>query len=394
MKNLLGRTRLTTGVRNGLNNVQKRYIALYRTTHTPWAHYELTNQPELAKECEELVAEAYKNGNVEEAKVYFHRYRSLGVLPTTRTWHKILLLAYKEGDYNEIQSLIHELMIFGVQIDNTAWNFLIDIVSKRGLVRKTEETFWSAITHLQGEINEFTMRSYFNCLMQEKRYARAIIAYAGMVEYGFKVTDEERSTLEEFAKKRISELPGGLQPMANVPQEDLELVQNALRLDELTFSHSNLLSASDNLTPAGRNAVLTWYAMRATNISSTEAFNILVKQARQAWNNSFSKALRIDGTKYSLLNSWMSATSDETLTLEPSVAEAIDHQLQKGPFEVGSFAFSEAPKYKFLISKGAKGYERSVVAGEGTPIPIDEATFYNQNIRKIKPHILLRSHTL
>lgn len=94
-----------------------RYIALYRPSHTPWVQYELTSQPETAKECHERVLAAYEQGDYETARMQFHRYRSLGVLPLTETWHKILLIAYKEGNYHDIESLFATLMEAGVTID-------------------------------------------------------------------------------------------------------------------------------------------------------------------------------------------------------------------------------------------------------------------------------------
>lgn len=357
----------------------------------PWTRYELIPQPELAKECEERVALAYANGQDEEAKMHFHRYRSIGVLPTTTTWRKFLLVAYKSGDHHEIQSLFHTLMTFGVQIDVTSWNFLLDILSKRGLVRKTEEVFWSAMQSVRGNINEFTMRAFFNCLMQEKRYLRAMIAYAGLAEMGFSITAEERHTLEQFCKQHVGERPGGLEPL-NVPEEDAEAVAAAFQLDRITFGHANVLSCSDNLSSAGRNAVLTWYAKRATNISDKEAFNVVLETARFAWESNVSSALGLDALNLSVMRGWISSGDlANPLSVDAATADMLDQHLSTAPYSLGSFSFEDGSNRYLVVTKSNAGFQRHILTLDGKPVPAQEAETCTRYLKGIKPLDFIRS---
>lgn len=334
---------------------------------------------------------AYNSDQVEEAKMHFHRYRSIGVLPTTTTWRKFLLLAYKTGDYHEIQSLFHTLTTFGVRPDVTAWNFLLDLLSKRGLVRKTEEAFWSAMRSTHGDLNEFTLRAFFNCLMQEKRYLRAMIAYAGMAEYGYTITAEERHTLEEFCKQHVGERPGGLESLT-VPEEDAAAVAAAFQLDRITFGHANVLSCSDNLSQAGRNAVLTWYAKRATSISSTEAFKIVFETARFAWESNISSALGLNPLHLSVLHGWIkSGDLANPITLDAVSAEGLDEQLATAPYTLGSFTLEDGSNRFLVVTKDGSGYRKHVLTLEGKPVPAQDAESCAKYLKGVKPLDFIRS---
>jgi hypothetical protein len=364
--------------------VQKRRIALYRRTHTPWTTYELTEQPALAKECEERVLDAYERGEAEELKMHFHRYRSIGVLPTRETWHKFLLIAYQAGDYHEIQSLFHTLVTFGVQPDVTAWNFLLDVLSKRGLVRKTEEVFRAALRSLKGNVNEFTMRAFFNCLMQEKRYLRAMLVFAGMQDYGYSITAEERQTLENFCVQHLGERPGGLEEL-KVPEEDLGAVTEAFRLDRITFGHANVLSVSDALSPAGRDAVLTWYAKRASHLTPAQAFANVLESARFAWETQFSHSLGLDPLHIPVLRGWM--TPD--FSLSPEVAQALDQHLSSPPHAYNLASYNNAaglPRF-LIVSKDAQNnkFIKHIVDKDGLPVPNDEAALCNAAFKNKSP---------
>lgn len=384
-------SRLISGAGNGLNNVHKRHIALYRPTHMPWTRYELTSQPELAKECEECVVAACANGQDEEAKMHFHRYRSIGVMPTTNTWRKFLLMAYKTGDYHEIQSLFHTLTTFGVQPDVTSWNFLLDILSKRGLVRKTEEIFWSAMQSLNGHVNEFTMRAFFNCLMQEKRYLRAMIAYNGLAEMGFSITAEERHTLEQFCKQHVADRPGGLEPL-NVPEEDAEAVAHAFQLDRITFGTSHVLSCSDNLSSAGRNAVLTWYAKRATNISEAEAFKIVLDTARFAWDANVSATLGLDNLNLSVMRGWLnSGDLSKPLVVDATTAEVLAQHTANSPYSLGSYSFEDGASRVLVVSKTNTGFQRHILSLDGKPVSAEDAAACLSYLKGVKPLDLIRS---
>lgn len=382
---------MVSGAGNGVNNIQKRYIALYRATHVPWTQYELTEQPDLASECEARVLSAYEHGHEEEARVYFHRYRSIGVLPSTATWRKVLLLAYKEGDYHEIQSLFHTLITFGVFPDVTAWNFLLDILSKRGLVRKTEEVFWNAMQCTKGEINEFAIRSVFNCLMQEKRYLRAMVAYAGMVEYGYSITSEERKTLSDFCLQHLQERPGGLEAL-NVPEEDAEMVARAFKLDRITFGYANVLSCSDNLSAAGRNAVLTWYAKRATNLTAEQAFNHVLENARFVWESAVSSALGLDALHFSVIRGWISSGDSETLNIDANAAEGLENALSRSsPYNLGSFTLEDGSSRSLIVTKDSSGFKRQIINADGKPASADDASAVFQHLKGVKPLDFIRS---
>lgn len=384
----MSNTRKVTKSMENLGLVQKRYIALYRTSFMPWTQYELTSQPNLAKECEERVVAAYKAGDNDEARMQFHRYRSIGVLPTTETWHKFLLLSYKEGNYHDIQSLFYTLHTFGVSPDITSWNFLLDILSKRGLVRKTEEVFWTIMHATQGHVNEFTLRAYFNCLMQEKRYLRAMIAYAGLKEFGYSVDAESLKTLEDFCLQHIRERPGGTQAL-NVPAEDVAIVEAAFQKDRVTFGHSNVLACSDDLSPAGRDAVLTWYALRATNISQKDAFKIVSDSAQLAWESHVSESLGVDQIRLSVLRGWMQPGD---FSINPDASLLLDAALAKGPYVVSTYQTAEGQTRELVLSKADKSkYQRLIVDSNGSPVSSEEASLANEFLKTVKPIDFLRS---
>jgi hypothetical protein len=368
-----------------LGLVQKRFIALYRPSFLPWTQYELTSQPELAKECEERVVAAYKANDADEARMQFHRYRSIGVMPSTETWHKFLLIAYKEGNIHDIQSLFYTLRSFGVNADVTAWNFLLDILSKRGLVRKSEEIFWSIMQETYGRVNEFTLRTFFNCLLQEKRYLRAMIAYAGLKEYGFSIDADSLKILEDFCHQHIKERPGGIDTL-NVPVEDLPIVQAALRLDAITFGHSNVLACSDNLSSAGRDAVLTWYAKRATDISVSDAFKIVYEHARLGWDIHTALSIGADRLCLSVLREWMQVGD---LRLSTDLARMVDERIaQNGPYFISSFNNPEGlPRAIFVSKSDQKTYHRLVVDANGTPLSEAEAAATHEFVRASKTPI-------
>ena len=373
---------------NLYNKSQKRSIALYRTSFAPWTQYELKEQPELSKECEERVLSAYANGEVEEAKMLFHRYRSIGVMPSTETWHKFLLMAYKAGDYHEIQSLFHTLITFGVQPDVNAWNFLLDVLSKRGLVRKTEEIFWSALKFTNGALNEFSLRALFNCLFQEKRYVRAMIAYAGMLDYGFSVSEQERKTLEDFCVKHIQERPGGFEALV-VPEEDVKIVADAFRLDRITFGYSNVLSCSDHLSPAGRDAVLKWYAKRATDVTPKRAFDTVLESARFAWESNVSDVLGLDKLRLSVIRGW---TRPGQFNLDSGAAEILDaHIKQQSSYNVTSYTTEAGLLRTLRVTKDQQGFQRQIIDQEGKPISTEEAQEANKIFSSVSPLEFLRS---
>ena len=380
--------RKVAGVENLYTKSQKRFIALYRTTFMPWTQYELREQPELAKECEERVLSAYANGEVEEAKMMFHRYRSIGVLPSTETWHKFLLLSYKMGDYHEIQALFQTLMTSGVQLDVNSWNFLLDVVSKRGLVRKTDELFWMAFKFTNGALNEFSLRAFFNCMMQEKRYTRAMIAYAGMVDYGLSVTAEERNTLEEFCLKHIQERPGGFEELV-VPQEDEKMVVAALKLDRITFGYTNVLSSSDGLSPAGRDAVLKWYAMRVTDVTPKQAFDSVLQSARYCWESHASSALGLDDIRLSVIRGW---TQPGHFTIDAGAAAELDaHIQQRNAYDVTTYTSDEGLFRTLRITKDQQGYQRQIIDKEGKPVSNDEVQAVNKLFQSVSPLEFLRA---
>lgn len=372
------RTQTVAGGVKSMTKVSQRYIALYRATHMPWAAYELTNQPELAKECEERVLAAYAANEVEELKMHFHRYRSIGVLPTTETWHKFLLTCYKAGDYHEIQSLFHTLISFGVTPDVTAWNFLLDLLSKRGLVRKTEETYWAAMKELKGELDEFSMKAFLNCLMQEKRYLRAMVAVAGMYEYGYSVPEDVVATLEQFCLKYLQERPGGFETLV-VPSEDAKRITDAANLDKITFGHENVLSCSDDLSPAGRDALLTWYAKRATDLTPKEAYIRVLDSALNSWHDGATEALGLDPVCLPALRSLVESNK---LPVAPIVIDEAQTKQGTKQHTVGTYTTPDGLRRSLLITSLPDGSLSHHITDEaGKQISNEEAQTFVDFLR-------------
>lgn len=327
----------------------------------------------MAKECEDRVLEAYKAGDAEEAFVHFHRFRSMGVLPTTETWHKILLLSYRDGNYYDIESLFHTLISFGVTPDVVAWNFLLDLVSKRGLVRKSEEIFWQAVKYTNGQINETTFQLLFNVLMQEKRYLRAMVILAGMKQNGVSISEEQNKILQDFSQKHIQEQPGAFKPL-RVPSVDVERVSAALDADEASFSNSNLLSIADYLSPEGQKAVLDWHNDRIKNVTPEAAFKFVMRTAAQAWDHNFSEAFGVDQLRTQVLKAIVSQPSD-TITLEENLSRLVDAQIERtkvSTFPVGSLSLEEDKKsvqHIFISQTEVKNtYKRKILDYRGQPI--------------------------
>jgi len=374
----LMRTKTVAGGVKSMMKESQRYIALYRATHMPWAAYELTNQPELARECEERVLAAYAANEVEELKMHFHRYRSIGVLPTNETWHKFLLTCYKAGDYHEIQSLFHTLISFGVTPDVTAWNFLLDLLSKRGLVRKTEETFWAAMKELKGGLDEFSMNSFLNCLMQEKRYLRAMIAVAGMYEYGYRVPEDVVATLEQFCLKHLQERPGGFETLT-VPAEDAKAITDAVKLDKITFGHENVLSCSDDLSPAGRDALLTWYAKRATNLTPQEAYARVLDSALDSWHEGATAAF---GISPALLPSLRSLLESNQLPVAPIIIDEAEAKQGTQQYTLGTYNTPEGLPRNLLITSRPDGFIAHHITDEsGKQVSNEEAKSFVDLLR-------------
>lgn len=332
--------------------------------------------------------EAYKAGDSEEANVHFHRFRSLGVLPTTETWHKILLLAYKDGNYFDIQSLFYTLISFGVVPDVHSWNFLLDVLSKRGLVRKTEEMFWQALYHTKGGLNETSFKAFFNVLMQEKRYLRAMTVVAGMQAYGFSVDAESIKTLQEACLQHISSQPGALEPL-NVPAEDLPKLQAAIELDRLTFGNKHVLAVADDLSVAGRDAVLTWYSKRKNNIQAEQAYNIVLADARVAWEQHASSALGLDKLRLSVVRGWIQSGDD--LSFEADIANALDASLAQEPYHVVDIANEAGATHHLLVTKQGTAFKRTVIDAQGTAVPADVQASYTAHLKSANPLELVRS---
>jgi len=363
-----------------LGGQQQRFIALYRPTFTPWTQYELTEQPELAKECEERVVAAYKAGDAVEARMHFHRYRSIGVLPTTETWHKILLLAYNEGDYHDIQSLFHTLQSFGRHLDVNAWNFLLDILSKRGLVRKTEEIFWTIVSATKGNINEFTLRSLFNCYLQEKRYMRAMVAYAALQEFGYSIDDESLKILENFCFDHVQTNPGSMETLS-VPPEDAPIVEAALKLDRVTFGHEHVLGCSERLSPAGRDAVLTWYSKRTSTPTPQSAFKSVLETARLAFEQNYASALGFDSLHLPILRGW---ANEGAFTVNGSDQASLDSHLARSPYCITSFTLEDGQARTVLLTKSGSEYQRQVLDASGNPVSSEEVAKVAAYLRSVK----------
>lgn len=297
----------------GLYKVQQRFIALYRPTFKPWARYELKHIPEFAKSCEEQVLRAFAEGNAEELKVVFHKYRSLGSLPTNETWHKFLLTCYQEGQYLELESLIAELNMFGVPVDVHAWNFLLDVVTKQRLMTKSMNVFWSMMRYLKSHVNEFSFRTYFNMLMEEKKYNRAMVVYAGMLDYGYGISEEEHKTLEKFCLEYLLKQPGGWDILRVPDAEDGRKLKKAAERDELIGARDayHVLSCVDDLTPKGKELVLEWYTRRIpANTTPQEAFKHVLHNCRIQWDQYMAGALRIEPLRLSILRPLMWSPKD------------------------------------------------------------------------------------